>query len=103
MAKQSVPEVYPQVLALPIPRRPLFPGFYKAVVICNPAVLANMVNHIFMLSCSRKSADNDVNMDSDSVYPVGVCTDYQCIFCNWKRRQGRRTNALRSVECFIVM
>ena len=33
IAKQSVPEIYPQVLALPIARRPLFPGFYKAVVI----------------------------------------------------------------------
>jgi len=32
IAKQSVPEIYPQVLALPIARRPLFPGFYKAVV-----------------------------------------------------------------------
>ncbi|KAG6825220.1 hypothetical protein H0H93_000963, partial [Arthromyces matolae] len=40
LAKQSVPEVYPQVLALPIARRPLFPGFYKAVVIRNPHVVA---------------------------------------------------------------
>lgn len=40
ISKRSVPEVYPQVLALPITRRPLFPGFYKAVVIRNPAVIA---------------------------------------------------------------
>lgn len=40
VSKRSVPEVYPQVLALPITRRPLFPGFYKAVVIRNPAVVA---------------------------------------------------------------
>ncbi|THU77595.1 hypothetical protein K435DRAFT_87230 [Dendrothele bispora CBS 962.96] len=38
IAKPSVPEVYPQVLALPIACRPLFPGFYKAVVIRNPHV-----------------------------------------------------------------
>src|SRR5260221_1293263 len=40
ISRQSVPENYPQVLALPIARRPLFPGFYKAVVIRNPQVVA---------------------------------------------------------------
>lgn len=40
ISRTSVPDVYPQVLALPITRRPLFPGFYKAVVIRNPAVVA---------------------------------------------------------------
>ena len=40
LSKRSVPDIYPQVLALPITRRPLFPGFYKAVVIRNPAVVA---------------------------------------------------------------
>lgn len=40
LSARSVPEVYPQMLALPITRRPLFPGFYKAVVIKNPAVVA---------------------------------------------------------------
>ena len=40
LQKPSIPEVYPQVLALPIARRPLFPGFYKAVVIKDPHVTA---------------------------------------------------------------
>lgn len=40
ISKRSVPDVYPQVLALPITRRPLFPGFYKAVIIRNPEVVA---------------------------------------------------------------
>lgn len=40
LTKRVVPDFYPQVLALPITRRPLFPGFYKAVVIRNPAVVA---------------------------------------------------------------
>lgn len=40
LSRRSVPDVYPQVLALPITRRPLFPGFYKAVVIRNPAVIS---------------------------------------------------------------
>ena len=36
----------PQVLALPITRRPLFPGFYKAVVIRNPDVVAAIKDSI---------------------------------------------------------
>jgi hypothetical protein len=31
---------HPHLLALPITRRPLFPGFYKAIIICNPAVVS---------------------------------------------------------------
>lgn len=40
LQKPTVPEVYPQVLAVPIARRPLFPGFYKAVVVKDPNVTA---------------------------------------------------------------
>lgn len=46
ISKRSVPDVYPQVLALPITRRPLFPGFYKAVVIRNPDVVAAIKDSI---------------------------------------------------------
>ncbi|KAG1843336.1 Lon protease C-terminal proteolytic domain-containing protein [Suillus subalutaceus] len=52
----SSDEVYPQVLALPIARRPLFPGFYKAVVVRNPAVDEN--------------TDSDVITDINSVHPI---------------------------------
>jgi hypothetical protein len=40
IAKQSVLEICPQDLALPIARHPLFSGFYKAVVLRNPGVVA---------------------------------------------------------------
>jgi hypothetical protein len=40
IAKQSVLEICPQDLALPIVRHPLFPGFYKAAVLQNPGVVA---------------------------------------------------------------
>jgi len=40
LARPSVPEVYPQVLAIPIAQRPLFPGFYKAITIRDPNVIA---------------------------------------------------------------
>ncbi|TIA94373.1 hypothetical protein E3P81_00051 [Wallemia ichthyophaga] len=40
LTKNTPPSYFPRVLALPINRRPLFPGFYKAVVIKNPQVVA---------------------------------------------------------------
>ncbi len=33
LQKPIVPEIYPQVMAIPIAKRPLFPGFYKAITI----------------------------------------------------------------------
>jgi Lon-like ATP-dependent protease len=33
VAKPSIPEVYPQVLALPITRRPLFPGELRCLLV----------------------------------------------------------------------
>ena len=39
IAKLSIPDVYPQVLALPITHRPLFPTFYKAVTITSQPVI----------------------------------------------------------------
>ncbi|WFD45325.1 endopeptidase La [Malassezia psittaci] len=75
----SVPTVYPQVLALPITRRPLFPGFYKAVVIKNPDVCAAIQEAIqrgqpyvgaFLLKSEEE--DTDVITSLDSVHRVGV-------------------------------
>jgi Lon-like ATP-dependent protease len=38
LSRQTVPDVYPQVLAIPITKRPLFPGFYKVITIKDPEV-----------------------------------------------------------------
>ncbi|KAL8287042.1 hypothetical protein RQP46_004048 [Phenoliferia psychrophenolica] len=79
LSKRSVPDVYPQVLALPITRRPLFPGFYKAVVIRNPDVVAAIKDSIkrgqpyigaFLLK--DENSDSDIITASDAVHPVGV-------------------------------
>ena len=40
LTKPTIPEVYPQVMAIPIGKRPLFPGFYKAITIKNREVAA---------------------------------------------------------------
>ncbi|GAA5975856.1 hypothetical protein JCM10908_005304 [Rhodotorula pacifica] len=79
IAMRSVPDVYPQVMALPITRRPLFPGFYKAVVIRDQQVIKAIKESIkrgqpyigaFLLK--DENADSDVITDFDSVHPVGV-------------------------------
>lgn len=89
IAKQSVPEVYPQVLALPIARRPLFPGFYKAVVIRNPAVVAAIKEMMkrgqpylgaFLLKDDK--TDSDIISDINSVHPVGVFAQITSIFAS---------------------
>jgi Lon-like ATP-dependent protease len=81
-----VPEIYPQVLALPIARRPLFPGFYKAVVVRNPAVVAAIKEMMkrgqpylgaFLL---KEDTDSDVITDIKSVHPVGVFAQITSVF-----------------------
>lgn len=79
ISRRSVPDNYPQVLALPITRRPLFPGFYKAVVINDKEVIKAIKESIkrgqpyigaFLLK--DEDADSDVITDTNSVHPVGV-------------------------------
>lgn len=87
IAKPSIPEIYPQVLALPITRRPLFPGFYKAVTITSPAVIKairELIAHgqpyigAFLLKDSE--SDSDVITDLDQVHPVGVFAQITSVF-----------------------
>lgn len=87
IAKQSVPEFYPQVLALPIARRPLFPGFYKAVIIRNPAVVAAIKEmmkrgqpYIGAFLLKDEHTDSDVIHDINSVHPVGVFAQITSVF-----------------------
>lgn len=87
LAKQSVPEIYPQVLALPITRRPLFPGFYKAVVVRNPAVVSAIKEmmkrgqpYLGAFLLKDENADSDIITDIDSVHPVGVFAQITSVF-----------------------
>ncbi|KAI0696920.1 ATP-dependent protease La [Cytidiella melzeri] len=87
ISKQSVPEIYPQVLALPIERRPLFPGFYKAVVVRNPAVVAAIKDmmkrgqpYLGAFLLKEEHADSDVITDINSVHPVGVFAQITSVF-----------------------
>lgn len=87
LTKQTVPEVYPQVLALPITRRPLFPGFYKAVVIRNPAVVAAIKEmmkrgqpYLGAFLLKDENADSDIITDIESVHQVGVFAQITSVF-----------------------
>ena len=87
LAKPTIPEIYPQVLALPIARRPLFPGFYKAVVIRNPAVVAAIKEmmkrgqpYIGAFLLKDDAPDSDIITDLGAVHEVGVFAQITSIF-----------------------
>lgn len=79
LQKPIVPEVYPQVLAIPIARRPLFPGFYKAITIKDPnvaAAVSDMIKrgqpYVGAFLFKDENADEDVIRNADDVYDTGV-------------------------------
>lgn len=87
LTSQSVPTVYPQVLALPISRRPLFPGFYKAVIVKDPHVCAAIKEslkrgqpYIGAFLLKDEDGDSDIIDDIDKVHPVGVFAQITSIF-----------------------
>jgi len=79
LQKPTVPDVYPQVMAIPIAKRPLFPGFYKAVTVRDPGVVAaiqDMIKrgqpYIGAFLFKDESADRDTIESMDDVHDVGV-------------------------------
>ncbi|KAK3485845.1 Lon protease-like protein, mitochondrial [Neurospora hispaniola] len=79
LAKPVVPEIYPQVMAIPIAKRPLFPGFYKAITIKDPNVAAAITEmikrgqpYVGAFLFKDENADDDVIRNRDDVYDVGV-------------------------------
>ena len=79
ISKPTVPENYPQVMAIPIAKRPLFPGFYKAVTIKDPNVVAaihEMIRrgqqYVGAFLFKDDSMDKDVIEKAEDVHEVGV-------------------------------
>ncbi|KAH6860114.1 Lon protease C-terminal proteolytic domain-containing protein [Alternaria alternata] len=79
LVKPSIPDVYPQVMAIPLVKRPLFPGFYKAITIRDREVgqaIADMVKrgqpYIGAFMFKDDTADKDVIHDPSEVYDVGT-------------------------------
>ncbi|KAI0649038.1 ATP-dependent protease La [Trametes meyenii] len=104
ISKQSVPETYPQVLALPIARRPLFPGFYKAVVIRNPDVVAAIKEmmrrgqpYLGAFLLKDENADSDIITDINSVHPVGVFAQITSVFTASSNKEDEKDEGLTAV------
>lgn len=104
IAKQSVPENYPQVLALPIARRPLFPGFYKAVVVRNPSVVAAIKDmmkrgqpYLGAFLLKDEHTDSDVITDVNSVHSVGVFAQITSVFAAARRDGEDKEEGLTAV------
>lgn len=79
LSKPVVPDVYPQVLAIPIARRPLFPGFYKAITIKDPDVATAITEsikrgqpYVGAFLFKDENEDEDVIRNVEDVYDVGV-------------------------------
>ncbi|ODN81802.1 ATP-dependent protease La [Cryptococcus amylolentus CBS 6039] len=79
LAKPIIPSIYPQVLAIPITHRPLFPGFYKAVTVRSPPVIkairdlqAHGQPYVGAFLLKDSTSDSDVVTDINQVHPVGV-------------------------------
>lgn len=79
LIKPAVPDVYPQVMAIPISQRPLFPGFYKAITIRDPNVISAVQELLkrgqsyvgaFLLKDPESNAD--VITDPSEVYDIGT-------------------------------
>lgn len=94
----QLPEVYPTILALPISRRPLFPGFYKAIVISDENVMKAIKEMLerqqpyvgaFMLRDSNM--DTDIINNKDEVYNVGVLAQITSAFPSKDETTGKET------------
>jgi Lon-like ATP-dependent protease len=79
LVKSSIPDAYPQVLAIPLVRRPLFPGFYKAITIRDREVgeaILDMVKrgqpYIGAFMFKDDNVDKDVINDLSEVHNVGT-------------------------------
>ena len=79
LTKTVAPEVYPQVLAIPIAQRPLFPGFYKAITIRDPNVVAAVQellkrgqSYVGAFLLKDQESSQDVINDASEVYDVGT-------------------------------
>ena len=87
ISKPTVPEVYPQVMAIPIAKRPLFPGFYKAITIRDPQVVTaiqEMIKrgqpYVGAFLFKDESADKDVIEKMEDVHEVGVFAQITSVF-----------------------
>ncbi|KAI9279329.1 ATP-dependent protease La [Sporodiniella umbellata] len=95
LQKPTVPEEYPQVLALPISGRPLFPGFYKAVVVKEPKVTAAIKElmkrgqpYVGAFLLKEEGLETDTITNIKQVHEVGVFAQITSIFSSSSGKEG---------------
>lgn len=79
LQKPAPPEIYPQVLAIPLSKRPLFPGFYKPVTIRNKHVIAAIQDllkrgqpYIGAFVFKDENSEGDIIENINDVYETGI-------------------------------
>ncbi|ORY53813.1 ATP-dependent protease La [Rhizoclosmatium globosum] len=85
--KVSVPKEYPQTLAIPLTRRPLFPGFYKSLYIKDPHVIAAIQSlldrrqpYVSIFLTKDEKYEPDTLDSPDQVHPVGVFAQITSVY-----------------------
>ncbi|KAJ3042937.1 ATP-dependent Lon protease pim1 [Rhizophlyctis rosea] len=79
LERVQIPDEYPQLLAIPLNRRPLFPGFYKSLYIKDPQAIAAIQNlierrqpYVGIFLTKDDNSEADVVTDLDQIHRVGV-------------------------------
>ncbi|PVV02282.1 hypothetical protein BB560_003266 [Smittium megazygosporum] len=101
--KIHVPQEYHKLFVLPIAQRPLFPGFYKAVVIKDPKVIALIKDLLkkgepFLGAFMLKNETSDVDFidSADDVHKTGVFTQITSVFPSTIQEEDSLTVVLYS-------
>lgn len=87
LQKPTIPEIYPQVMAIPIAKRPLFPGFYKAITIRDANVTSAIQEmmkrgqpYVGAFLFKDEAADKDIIERMEDVHEVGVFAQITSVF-----------------------
>ncbi|PJF17929.1 ATP-dependent protease La [Paramicrosporidium saccamoebae] len=72
LVKATVPEFYPEVLAVPVSRRPIFPGFYKTISVKDARVAAALTQALkkgrpYVGLFLHKNEDEGESIENDSI------------------------------------
>lgn len=93
--KIPIPKDYPQLLAIPLTRRPLFPGFYKTVYIKDPQVIAAVHDlvarrqaYVGVFMTKDDNYEPDVITDLDQIHPVGVFAQIANVYASGPDNSG---------------
>lgn len=74
----NVPSQYPQVIPVPLSKRPLFPGFYKSMYVKDPNLIAALQaimekNKPYVgIFLNKQDADSDIITNTNQIHKTGV-------------------------------